>query len=151
MAIGSMQSLASNRTQICHPEQEATKVTPGLVGLSVGIENLADILAYLELGFVPIAVLGMAASGGPLPPVGHERRAIRSVNGVSSSSDPKTSESGFVIPQLKVAYQSWGQLNPVRSNAVSICHALTGDFDVVGPQGNGHLQPGWWQSLVGPG
>lgn len=62
-----------------------------------------------------------------------------------------TTQSGFTFPSLRVAYQTWGTLNEERSNAVYICHALTGDSHVTGPAGAGHLTGGWWDSLVGPG
>lgn len=62
-----------------------------------------------------------------------------------------TTESGFEFETVKVAYQTWGELAPDASNAVYICHALTGDSHVSGPAGPGHVTAGWWDSLVGPG
>ena len=50
-------------------------------------------------------------------------------------------ESGEVLPDVTIAYQSWGELNSDRSNAVLINHALTGWSDV----------PAWWPEMVGPG
>jgi homoserine O-acetyltransferase len=58
-------------------------------------------------------------------------------------------ESGFTIPDVRVAYQTWGTYN--GSNAVYICHALTGDSHVTGPSGPGHPVSGWWSELIGPG
>ena len=58
---------------------------------------------------------------------------------------------GQQIPDVRVAYQTWGALNADRSNAVYICHALTGDSHVTGEAGPGHLTAGWWDGLVGPG
>lgn len=58
---------------------------------------------------------------------------------------------GQQIPNVRVAYQTWGALNADRSNAVYICHALTGDSHVTGEAGPGHLTAGWWDGLVGPG
>ena len=50
-------------------------------------------------------------------------------------------ESGETLPNVTIAYQTWGELNADKSNAVLINHALTGWSDV----------PGWWPSMVGPG
>lgn len=62
-----------------------------------------------------------------------------------------TLESGVVLPDVVVAYETWGQLNADRSNAVLIEHALTADSHVVGPVEPGHNSPGWWEGIVGPG
>lgn len=59
--------------------------------------------------------------------------------------------AGVTVPDVRVAYQTWGTLNADRSNAVYICHALTGDSHVSGPAGPGHLTDGWWDGLVGSG
>lgn len=64
---------------------------------------------------------------------------------------PFETESGFCFPEIRVAYQSWGRLLPDRSNALYICHALTGDSHVCGVAGPGHKSPGWWNAIVGPG
>jgi homoserine O-acetyltransferase len=52
---------------------------------------------------------------------------------------------------LRVAYETWGTLDPRASNGVYVCHALTGDAHVSGPAEEGQLTPGWWDSLIGPG
>lgn len=64
---------------------------------------------------------------------------------------PFVTESGWAFPSIRVAYQTWGRLNEEGSNAVYICHALTGDSHVTGPPGPGHMTAGWWDGLVGPG
>lgn len=60
-------------------------------------------------------------------------------------------DSGFDFPQLRVAYETWGTLDEDGSNAIYVCHALTGDSHVTGPPGPGHKTGGWWEGLVGPG
>ncbi len=59
-------------------------------------------------------------------------------------------ESGASLPRVTVAYESWGQLNQDRSNAVLVLHALSGDSHAVGPRGPGHPSSGWWDGLIGP-
>jgi homoserine O-acetyltransferase len=60
-------------------------------------------------------------------------------------------ESGDRLPDIRVAYETWGRLSPSGDNAVLVLHALTGDSHVVGEPGPGHPTPGWWQGLIGPG
>jgi homoserine O-acetyltransferase len=67
-----------------------------------------------------------------------------------SQSDPLVMDSGVTLAPLSIAYQTYGQLNADKSNAVLICHALTGDQHVA----NVHPitgKPGWWDTMVGPG
>jgi homoserine O-acetyltransferase/O-succinyltransferase len=57
-------------------------------------------------------------------------------------------ESGARLPDVVLAYETWGTLNADGSNAVLIEHALTGDTHVTrGASG----EPGWWEQLAGPG
>ncbi len=65
-------------------------------------------------------------------------------------SDGFTLESGVVLPELEVAYRTYGQLNSSSSNAVLVCHALTGDQYVAEPHPMTG-KPGWWERVVGPG
>ncbi|MDC5697521.1 alpha/beta fold hydrolase, partial [Intrasporangium calvum] len=60
-------------------------------------------------------------------------------------------ERGDSLPDVTVAYETWGTLNTAGDNVVLIEHALTGDSHVDGDAGNGHASPGWWPGLVGPG
>lgn len=59
-------------------------------------------------------------------------------------------EYGSTVP-LRIAYESWGELNPDRSNAILLLHALTGDSHAEGPSGPAHPTSGWWPGLIGPG
>jgi homoserine O-acetyltransferase/O-succinyltransferase len=60
-------------------------------------------------------------------------------------------ERGGVLPEVTVAYETWGRLNAAADNAILVEHALTGDSHVVGQAGPGHPTPGWWDGLIGPG
>ena len=60
-------------------------------------------------------------------------------------------EGGGRLETVTVAYETWGTLNPSRSNAVLVLHALSGDSHAAGPTLPGHRTPGWWQGVIGPG
>jgi homoserine O-acetyltransferase len=60
-------------------------------------------------------------------------------------------ENGSQLPVVRIAYETWGELNADGSNAVLILHALTGDSHVAGTSGRGHATAGWWSQIVGPG
>ncbi|MEY3234810.1 MAG: homoserine acetyltransferase, partial [Pseudomonadota bacterium] len=59
-------------------------------------------------------------------------------------------DSGAIFSPLEIGYETWGELNAEKSNAVLICHALTGDQFVASPNPVTG-QPAWWANLVGPG
>lgn len=56
-----------------------------------------------------------------------------------------------VLPGVRIAYETWGELNKAGDNAVYVAHAVTGDSHATGPAGEGHRTGGWWNSMVGPG
>ena len=64
---------------------------------------------------------------------------------------PFALEGGGTLAEVRLAYETWGTLAADASNAVLVCHALTGDSHAAGRQGNGHATPGWWDPMIGPG
>jgi homoserine O-acetyltransferase/O-succinyltransferase len=64
---------------------------------------------------------------------------------------PLRLELGASLGPITVAYETWGHLSAAGDNAVLVSHALTGDSHVAGPAGAGHVTPGWWDALIGPG
>jgi len=69
---------------------------------------------------------------------------------VFESDRPLLTDGGRRIAPLAVAYETYGQLNAARSNAILLCHALTGDQYAAGVH-PGTGKPGWWEAMVGPG
>ncbi len=63
---------------------------------------------------------------------------------------PLTLKSGAVLPQYDLVYETYGQLNADKSNAVLICHALSGTHHVAGKYSEDDKYPGWWDNLIGP-
>jgi homoserine O-acetyltransferase len=59
-------------------------------------------------------------------------------------------DGGRTLAPLTLAYMTYGMLNAERSNAVLVCHALTGDQFVASPHPVTG-KPGWWETMVGPG
>ncbi len=60
-------------------------------------------------------------------------------------------EGGGSLPEITVAYETWGTPNAQRSNGILVLHALTGDSHATGPTAPGHVTSGWWDGLIGPG
>ncbi|WP_084631757.1 homoserine O-acetyltransferase MetX [Demequina aestuarii] len=74
------------------------------------------------------------------------RRRFFSLGDLTLEADPMGT-----LPGVTLAYETWGELNPAKDNAVYIAHALTGDSHVWGPAEDGHITGGWWNAMVGPG
>ncbi|WP_043360195.1 homoserine O-acetyltransferase [Belnapia sp. F-4-1] len=83
----------------------------------------------------------MSTHVAPFPQVDHQRALF---------PEGLALDCGMAIAPLAVAYRTYGRLNAARSNAILVCHALTGDQYLAEPQPLTG-KPGWWQTIVGPG
>jgi homoserine acetyltransferase len=77
-----------------------------------------------------------------------------------SPQDPVRLAGGGSLPGVRLAYESWGELNADKSNAILLFHALSGSHHAAGItteiEGSGtywqeELHAGWWEDMVGPG
>jgi homoserine O-acetyltransferase len=64
---------------------------------------------------------------------------------------PLELECGRVLPSYDLVYETYGTLNADASNAVLICHALSGHHHAAGYHSADDPRPGWWDSCIGPG
>jgi len=83
----------------------------------------------------------MSAPIAPFPPVDHQTALFPA--GLAL-------DCGAIIAPLAVAWRGYGRLNAARSNAVLVCHALTGDQYLAEPHPLTG-RPGWWETIIGPG
>ena len=60
-------------------------------------------------------------------------------------------DSGDSMSGFTVRYETYGKLNKEKSNAILICHALSGDHHCAGIHSLKDRKPGWWNNLIGPG
>ena len=78
---------------------------------------------------------------------------------IATRDEPFVFASGYKIGPVTIAYETFGELNAERNNAVLVFHALTGSHhaaghDPVGPDSplwNDECQEGWWSGFIGPG
>lgn len=68
-----------------------------------------------------------------------------------SADDPMELESGRTLGPVDIVYETYGAPNADRSNAILICHALSGDHHAAGFNGPHDRRTGWWDSMIGPG
>lgn len=64
---------------------------------------------------------------------------------------PITLRSGAVLESYDLVYETYGRLNPEKTNAILICHALSGNHHVAGFHSAQDKKPGWWDNMIGPG
>lgn len=64
---------------------------------------------------------------------------------------PLPLRSGAVLPEYHLVYETYGELNAARNNAVLVCHALNASHHVAGWYAEDPKNVGWWDNMVGPG
>ncbi len=64
---------------------------------------------------------------------------------------PLPLDCGRTFPEYDLIYETYGELNSNRSNALLICHALSGDQHAAGYSSPEDTKPGWWETSIGPG
>jgi homoserine O-acetyltransferase len=90
----------------------------------------------------------MTDSGHPGGSVGKVEKRIYTF---AQEPDALTLESGKALSPATVAYETYGRLNEAGTNAVLVCHALSGDSHAAGYYSQSDRKPGWWDAYVGPG
>ena len=68
-----------------------------------------------------------------------------------TADDPLVLESGRTLAPVDIIYETYGEPNADRSNAILICHALSGDHHAAGVHDPHDRYTGWWDSMIGPG
>ncbi|MFO1352568.1 MAG: homoserine O-acetyltransferase [Gammaproteobacteria bacterium] len=68
-----------------------------------------------------------------------------------NSEQSLCSDCGRVPRAIYLVYETYGELNAARTNAVLICHALSGDHHAAGYHDSADRKPGWWDNCIGPG
>ena len=66
------------------------------------------------------------------------------------ADEPLLLDAGIALAPFQIAYRTYGTLNAARSNAILVCHALTGDQHVASDNPVTG-KPGWWDIMIGPG
>lgn len=89
--------------------------------------------------------LPVTGAWAPDDPPGDRRFAV-----IADHEHPFALEGGGKLNRVRIAYETWGELDETASNAVLICHALTGDSHVTGERTLAYPTGGWWDNFVGP-
>src|SRR5207245_4549638 len=66
-------------------------------------------------------------------------------------TEPLALSSGAILPAFELMYETYGELDADRSNAILVCHALNASHHVAGTYAGQPDSEGWWDNMVGPG
>jgi homoserine O-acetyltransferase len=82
----------------------------------------------------------------------HDPSSVGAVTAQKAAfAQPLRLKGGAELPSYEIAYETYGELNAQRSNAVLVCHALNASHHVAGYYADQPANVGWWDNLVGPG
>src|SRR4051812_30150435 len=82
----------------------------------------------------------------------HDPSSVGAVTAQKAAfTQPLRLKGGAELPSYEIAYETYGELNEQRSNAVLVCHALNASHHVAGYYADQPASVGWWDNLVGPG
>src|SRR5678809_1079428 len=82
----------------------------------------------------------------------HDPSSVGAAKAQSAHFDqPLKLKGGATLPSYDIAYETYGELNAARSNAVLVCHALNASHHVAGYYAEDPDNVGWWDNMVGPG
>ncbi len=70
---------------------------------------------------------------------------------VATADQPVVLESGESLGPVDVVYETYGEPTADRTNAILVCHALSGDAHAAGYHGTHDKRTGWWDTMIGPG
>src|SRR6202171_6135372 len=65
--------------------------------------------------------------------------------------EPLITKAGKTLASYELVYETYGTLNADKSNAILVCHALSGSHHVAGFYADDPKKVGWWDNLIGPG
>ncbi|MCF2706669.1 homoserine O-acetyltransferase [Arcanobacterium haemolyticum] len=100
----------------------------------------AEPIRDFDTGYRPAPRVGIPASGAWFDGDDPGERIFADLG-------PLELELGCRLPNVRIAYETWGELNKDGTNAILLCHALTGDSHAASDVDDG----GWWADIVGPG
>ena len=92
-----------------------------------------------------------ATTGGAPQGVQPGRSVGPVVSEIARFDAPLALACGRALPQYDLAYETYGELNEARTNAVLVCHALNASHHVAGFYAKDPENVGWWDNMVGPG
>lgn len=98
-------------------------------------------------GLLPLAVSAMLA----LPAAGPVAAEDMIVKKQVLELPTFTTQRGRTIRNVKIGWESYGTLNPDRSNAILICHSFSGNSHAAGKYASSDAAPGYWDDIIGPG